>query len=640
MHSVVVDRVMITMVDGVRLAANLYLPDVGGERVPCLLEALPYRKDDVTAGQRDHYGRLAGEFGYGVCRVDVRGTGTSSGAAPDEYPRHETDDMCQVIAWLAEQPWCSGAVGMFGTSYSGFNALTTPPPSPPRSGDLLDLRFGRPLHRRRALHRRPAAVDRPGRLPVLHGAMNALPPAPAQFGSGWREEWLRRLEEVEPWPLRWIEEQRDGDYWRTGSLRSGLPPLEVATMLVAGWADGYGNILPRLAEDLRSRGVPHRVVAGPWAHATPERSLPGPGIDLTAEMVRWWDRWLRDGAGEQGQPESVVYLRSSTPPGATRTRVNGEYRVTEGWPVLPERARPLGKGTVLLPSDPDIGVAVWNNCAGSLPWGQALDQRFDDARSVVVEWPSAGETIVGRPRLRARVRSSHAVATLAVRLCDVAPDGASELVSRGVLNLARRHGTRFAVPLTPGQEEFVEVELDTIAHRVVPGHRLRLALATSEWPNAVTSPAAAEVHLDLGASELLLPLAEGPLGLPSSIATTPDPVPDGEGVEWVIEQNVLAGTTRCRTGYGSTWDLPDGGGCSDRYDGVVEIDHLTRRQSVWADARYEVSWPGGPTVAVVSRLVVTADAEAFTVALGIVASEDGVELSARNYRRHIARDLQ
>jgi len=65
------------------IAASLHLPDT---RDPCpvLLEALPYRKDDVTAGYRQEYQRLAGEHGYAVARVDLRGTGSSEGVATDD----------------------------------------------------------------------------------------------------------------------------------------------------------------------------------------------------------------------------------------------------------------------------------------------------------------------------------------------------------------------------------------------------------------------------------------------------------------------------------------------------------------------------------------------------------------------------
>jgi putative CocE/NonD family hydrolase len=109
----------------VRLAASLYLPEAveGGGAAPVVLEALPYRKDDVTASYRAEYERLCHEHGYAVARVDLRGTGSSEGVATDEYPASEQADLCRVIGWLAGQPWSTGSVGMYGTSYSGLRAF-------------------------------------------------------------------------------------------------------------------------------------------------------------------------------------------------------------------------------------------------------------------------------------------------------------------------------------------------------------------------------------------------------------------------------------------------------------------------------------------------------------------------------------
>jgi len=72
------------MSDGVALAATLYLPDTSDPQ-PCLLEALPYRKDDLTSSYAGSYERLRDDHGYAVCRLDLRGTGSSSGDALDEY---------------------------------------------------------------------------------------------------------------------------------------------------------------------------------------------------------------------------------------------------------------------------------------------------------------------------------------------------------------------------------------------------------------------------------------------------------------------------------------------------------------------------------------------------------------------------
>jgi putative CocE/NonD family hydrolase len=126
------DRIWITVRDGTRLAADLYMPPPGAARCPALLEALPYRKDDLTSmSHTEDYVRLSGEGGFVVCRLDVRGTGTSAGRATDEYPPSELDDLADVIAWLADQPWCNGKVGMFGYSYSGFNSLQMACERPP-----------------------------------------------------------------------------------------------------------------------------------------------------------------------------------------------------------------------------------------------------------------------------------------------------------------------------------------------------------------------------------------------------------------------------------------------------------------------------------------------------------------------------
>ena len=113
----------IPMSDGARLAVTLYLPPSDAGPNPCIIEALPYRKDDLTASYRPEYTRLRDEYHYAVARIDVRGTGSSDGRAVDEYPLSERRDLAEAMTWLAAQPWCDGAIGMYGTSYSGFNSL-------------------------------------------------------------------------------------------------------------------------------------------------------------------------------------------------------------------------------------------------------------------------------------------------------------------------------------------------------------------------------------------------------------------------------------------------------------------------------------------------------------------------------------
>ena len=291
------------MADGVELAATLFLPDAA-EPQPCLLEALPYRKDDLTSSYAEGYRSLRDEHSYAVCRVDLRGTGSSAGDATDEYPLVERTDLCTVIAWLAEQEWCDGNVGMFGTSYSGFNSLQIAAERPPALKAIVaiyssDDRWNDDVHWRGNALRLVDLVD------YCHymTPMCVLPPVPAEWpandGQGWRAEWQRRWDTNEPWLLTWLRENRDGPYWQAGSparTGCGYDRIECPTMIVAGWADGYRNNTFRTVAGLGAAGTPWRLLAGPWAHADPATAIPGPRIDLDHEMVAWWDRWLRGSA--------------------------------------------------------------------------------------------------------------------------------------------------------------------------------------------------------------------------------------------------------------------------------------------------------------------------------------------------------
>ncbi len=169
----------LTMADGVRLSATLYLPGRAGpdaaDPVPARGVALPQGRPHlvVPAGVRRAARHLRVRR---VPGLDVRGTGSSAGDVVDEYPPQEQEDLAEVIAWLAEQPWCSGAVGHVRHVVQRVQLAADGRRAPPGpEGGLRDLRLGRPVHRRRALHRRPAEVARPGRLLPLHDADERAP---------------------------------------------------------------------------------------------------------------------------------------------------------------------------------------------------------------------------------------------------------------------------------------------------------------------------------------------------------------------------------------------------------------------------------------------------------------------------------
>src|SRR4051794_6199276 len=152
-HAVrVVETEWIPLADGTRLAARLWLPEGPGP-VPAILEYLPYRLSDGTqAGDHQQMGWFAGH-GYAAVRVDIRGTGNSGGIIEDEYSEQEQLDGLEVIAWLSEQSWCDGKVGMVGTSWSGFNGLQLAARTPPALGAVVsyyasDDRYADDVHYR------------------------------------------------------------------------------------------------------------------------------------------------------------------------------------------------------------------------------------------------------------------------------------------------------------------------------------------------------------------------------------------------------------------------------------------------------------------------------------------------------------
>ena len=216
-----IEHTSIPLKDGTRLAARIWLPeDAEADPVPAMLEYLPYRKRDGTR-ERDAltHPYLAGH-GYAAVRVDIRGSGESEGVLADEYSQPEHDDALEVIAWLAGQPWCSGAVGMFGISWGGFNALAgRGAPAAGAQGHRHAVLDRRPLRRRRALHgRRQARLGRSrlGRLLLRRHVPSAR--SPRWSASAGATMWLERLQNMPLFLERWLRHQRRDAYWRHGSV--------------------------------------------------------------------------------------------------------------------------------------------------------------------------------------------------------------------------------------------------------------------------------------------------------------------------------------------------------------------------------------------------------------------------------------
>ena len=637
-----IENTWIPLSDGCRLAARIWLPqDAEDDPVPALLEYIPYRKSDWTA-KRDatKHPYLAGH-GYAAVRVDMRGSGDSDGILLDEYLTQEQDDALEVIAWLARQPWCDGKVGMFGISWGGFNALQVAARRPPELRSIITLcstddRYSDDVH---YIGGAVLAIDA---LPWASSMLvwNATPPQPANVGDRWREMWLNRLEKTPPFIEAWLSHQRRDEYWRHGSVREDFAAIECPVYAVGGWADGYTSAVFRLLEGLPG---PRKGLVGPWAHGFPEEATPGPQIGFLQESLRWWDQTLKGiDTGVFDEPMLRVWMQDPAEPRPHHDERPGRWVAEEAWPApaLERRELVLSEGTLELEGVQANGLDSGLWC----PYGDALDmppdQRLDDALSLELTTEPLGDAfeILGFPEARLSLSVDRPRAFVAVRLCEIAPDGASSLVTRGILNLTHRESHEHPVPLVPGERYDVALPLKAIAHRFQAGSRIRLAVSPTYWPFVWPSPE--PVRLTLHRAALVLPVRE-PRPEDDSLRPfdPPETSPPLEVEELAVgpttrtvERDVGTGTSVLTYAYGSGRRHPNGIELVETTREVfriVEGDPLSAAVEVYETvALARDDW----RTRAETRSEMTGDADSFHV-VNTVTAYEGEEVAFERTRR-------
>jgi uncharacterized protein len=650
------ERRFLEMDDGVRIAVSLHFPETPPPW-PVVFEARPYRKDDFSDATAI-YRRFCDEGGLAVCRADVRGTGSSEGAAEDEYTPRELQDHVATIGWLAEQAWSNGNVGMYGTSYSGFNSLQVAALRPPSLKAIIpiyatDRRYTDDVHYGGGARRGIDFLD----YPAYMVALNALPPVPSVYGEGWREEWLRRIEANEPWELTWLDHQNEDDYWRHGSVFFDYGAIEAATLVIAGHADGYRNMAFRAFEQLAG---PKSILFGPWSHMSPRLSMPGPRIDHVPVMNAWWTRWLGGDASVRTGPPISIFVRRWTDPEPDLDAYAGEWRAEPEWPParLAHDRRPLTSaaaraeapagGTAMdgtedvLEIRGDVGVTASIWCAATLPFGLPWDQRPDEAFSLVYDWPVTEETeIMGHPRVDLSVAATAPVAFVSAKLCDVAPDGRSAMVTRGILNLTHRASHERPEALPPGRPVTATIELDATSYVFEPGHTIRLDLAGSDFPSSWPPPLAGAIEVDRAGSALILPVLHGPPLLPPPVFEPGHPEPSRpERVHWEIREDVLARERTVAIDHGGVRGRSGLADASDRYRGEIRVrSHDPGACLATAGASLELAWDEA-SVRTEAWATLRSDPRTWRLSIGLSVFEGDERIADRRWDRTAPRNLQ
>ena len=659
-EGIALETAWIPMPDGVRLAADVFKPAAGAAdaKYPVLLEYLPYRKREARSRNYALYSYFV-QRGYVVARVDIRGTGESEGRLiPHEYSDIEHDDGEAVIDWLAQQPWSSGRVGMFGISWGGFNAIQMALRNPPALKAIIAIDATEDLYQDDVHY-----MD--GILHVDSWEMsmdldNARPGAPEYVVD---EEYFRNRFDTEPWMLTYKTRQRDAPFWDRASAKGRYQDIRIPSFHIGGWYDGYRDSIPRMLENLKS---PVKAIVGPWSHAWPHEPYPNPGIEWRHEAVRWFDHWLKDiDTGILREPRFAVYVRNWHPPGPYLEHAPGRWRFEEGWPIARIREQILypqpdhtldahesAEATHQLRYLPSTGVegggpVMW--------WGDvAHDQRPTDAFSLVYDSASLTEDLVilGLPHATLTVAADATRANWVARLSDVAPDGTVTQVAGAALNGSHRNSAREPSPIVPGEEFTIDIEMHFTSWVFPKGHRIRLAVNNAQWPMLWPTPELMTASLRLGGqSRLALPV------VPFEERSVPAFLPPATDPRFPGYETLEAGTT---SGYGEVSSVNrkpqtgatvvtatnEGGtrfpwGTERTFETIRhEVrDHAPADASVLGTHRMEVELPGRKLVWD-AELSLRSDRENFHYSYRRRLSENGRTLREKTWTRTIPRDYQ
>lgn len=541
-YGVAVEKdVPLTMSDGVTLVADIRRPATDGEpapgRFPVIVTQTPYNKNLPGLNFANDY---LVERGYVQVVVDVRGTG-GSGGTWTAFGEREQRDGYEVVQWAAspQRPWSNGKIGLYGVSYAAINQFFTAAQHPPGLKALFPVVPMGDAYRDVATGGGQFnAAFMPAWLGLVTGA-GVLPPtySPARPTDA-VSRMLQHAGGAASFQLPLLanaasggERAYDGEFFRTRSPLDVVDRVRTPTFIAGGLYDLFQRGQPLLYKKLARSGVPAKFLYGPWYHVS--ASANGFGLrgddepSLRELQLRWFDHHVRgvaDPALKSSAPVSYYEIGS------------GQWREAGQWPpattsyqpfYLSGAAKPASPGGLtpgepgaaagsggpdFVPYVPVAGVcskstAQWTAGAGALGGANpcAEDHRLNDLTGLTYDYPVEGEPLRLAGPINAHLVVSSPVrdGTLAVRLESVAPDGTVtpltagwQVVSMRELN-ERRSVKRDGLivrpwhpftqesqePMPQGTPVAVDVEIFPTTAVVPPGHRLRLAIQTTDRPH-------------------------------------------------------------------------------------------------------------------------------------------------------------
>jgi uncharacterized protein len=533
----------IPMSDGVVLRGDLELPaDEDGEpvggRFPVIVTITAYNK---AAG--GFSGGLAGgspsylvQRGYAQLTVDARGTGSSEGRWA-AFSRRENKDAGEIVEWAhsRKRPWSDGRVGMSGPSYLGISQIFAAGSRPKGLKAIFPQVPAADVYRDVVASGGQIDV---GFIPLWLGLVTGtgvVPPAVAatdpQSGFGALVDHLTAAATFTiPLVLDAItggDAAYDGTFYRDRSPERVIGRVQVPTFLVGGEFDIFQRGTPLLFENLERRGVPVKMIIGPWNHleGSSGADIDQAGYGTLGELqLRWFDHYVR------GRPDPT--LDADIPPITYYEQGSGDWTHAQRWmgDQHAETFRLSGSaaagggigvltrgeavdGRAIVPPVPVSGLcsrstAQWmaglpSTVLDGLPcWD---DNAPNDKSGVVFQTEPLTSSLRLRGPINARLHTSSPSGDgmLSVSVSDVAPDGTVtrltggwQVISHRALDRQRSRYldgrliqpfhpfTREArKPLGTGEVAPVDVEIFPTAAQIAPGHRLRIAIQAFDVPH-------------------------------------------------------------------------------------------------------------------------------------------------------------
>jgi len=522
--------------DGVTLRADVYRPDAPG-RFPVLLSRLPYNKNlRPRPGDIDSFV----ERGYGVIMQDTRGRFSSDG---DEYYAliWEMPDGYDAVEWAASLPWADGNVGTMGQSYLGATQYLLAPSRPPHLKAAFPVSAAADFHQCWVYHTGGAfefgwqipyailmardSLERQGlTAPLLASLERDLIPAPTPFAQPLSDQAYRRLplmawgdllRPVARYLTDYLRHPENGPYWWAINVERQHANISTPMYHVTSWYDIFlrGGLahfcgLRQHAMTAEAR-TQQKIVIGPWAHRFPYTSPTSQGtgdidfgpnacIELHETQLRWFDYYLKDintGILEDA-PVKIFVMGENV------------WRDEQEWPLARTHYTPYylhsqgqanslhgdGRLDPRVPGEEPTDRFVYDphdpvpTCGGNtliIPMG-VQDQRQVETRQDVLVYTSAPLTtpleVTGPLVVTLFAASSAPDTDFTAKLVDVRPDGYAQNLADGIIRARYRTSRMLPTLLTPGQVHELTIDLWATSHVFLPGHSLRLEIASSNFP--------------------------------------------------------------------------------------------------------------------------------------------------------------